>query len=144
VVTLCRHQHGAQEGIGVNFPQYDYLLKYLQAAMIGCGSMGGGMSLLFAENGLHISLQVPSDETVDNLIETSKKQGIKGKLTKHEDYESLCKSLGPRKVIFLSLPHGTIGDTVVEGLQPYLAKDDIIVDCENENWQILSEDRVRW
>ena len=34
-----------------------------------------------------------------------------------------------------SLPHGTIGDSVLEGLLPYLEKNDIIIDAGNEHWQ---------
>jgi 6-phosphogluconate dehydrogenase len=103
--------------------------------MIGCGSMGGGMALLFAENGISVSLQDPSESTVENLIKSAKDQGIDGSLlSKHEGYEDLCSSLSSPKVLFLSLPHGNVGDTVADGLQQYLSKGDIIVDCSNENW----------
>ncbi|KAI9801898.1 MAG: hypothetical protein M1833_002212 [Piccolia ochrophora] len=97
--------------------------------------MGGGMSLLFAENGVDVSLNDPSEDTVNALLETAKKDGVEQRLSKHADYESLCKSLGEPKVIFFSLPHGTAGDTVSEGLQPFLEPGDIIVDCSNENWE---------
>jgi len=51
--------------------------------MIGCGSMGGGMALLFAENGVEVSLQDPSEEAMDGLIESAEKQGLGGKLKKY-------------------------------------------------------------
>ena len=92
------------------------------------------MALLFAENGVSVSIQDPSSETVDKLIRSAEDQGIHSKLSKYDDYGSLCKSLGTPKVIFLSLPHGNVGDTVVEGLHTYLVKGDVIVDCSNENW----------
>lgn len=93
------------------------------------------MALLFAENGISVSLQDPSEETVDALIKSAKNQGIdSSKLSKHEDYKDLCASLDSPKVFFFSLPHGTVGDTVVDGLQQYLEQGDIIVDCSNENW----------
>lgn len=44
--------------------------------MIGCGSMGGGMALLFAENGIEVSLQDPSVEAMDLVIKTAKKDEI--------------------------------------------------------------------
>lgn len=104
--------------------------------MIGAGSMGGGMALLLAENGINVSIQDPSSETVDALIKSASDQGItSAKLSKFEDYKSLCGSLSSPKVIFFSLPHGTVGDTVSEGLQDYLNRGDVIVDCSNENWQ---------
>lgn len=106
----------------------------IQIAMIGCGSMGGGMALLFAEHGVRVSLNDPSEETMDQLLATAKEDGILDLLQKHEDYDGLCKSLDSPKVFVLSLPHGTVGDAVVDGLQPHLAKGDIIIDASNENW----------
>ncbi|KAI9742334.1 MAG: hypothetical protein M1818_003867 [Claussenomyces sp. TS43310] len=109
-------------------------MELRNAAMIGCGSMGGGMALLFAEQGVQMSCQDPSAAAVEALMASAREQNISPVPTKHEDYEDLCASLDSPKVIFFSLPHGTVGDGVVEGLQPYLSKGDIIVDCSNENW----------
>ena len=103
--------------------------------MIGCGSMGGGMALLFAEHGITVLLNDPGESTVDSLLETAEKDGIRNKLEKHLDYEGLCKNLDSPKVFVFSLPHGTVGDSVVEGLHPYLEKGDLIIDASNENWQ---------
>lgn len=96
--------------------------------------MGGGMTLLLAEHGISVAIQDPSSETVDKLLKSAEEQGIHSKLTKHDNYADLCGALGTPKVIILSLPHGKIGDTVVDGLQEYLVKGDVIVDCSNENW----------
>ncbi|KAK5165826.1 uncharacterized protein LTR77_008749 [Saxophila tyrrhenica] len=110
-------------------------------AMIGCGSMGGGMALLFAEQGVHVSLQDPSADRMNALLDSAKKDGLQDKLSKHDDYKSLCKSLesysgsGAPRVFVWSLPHGSIGDTVLTGLMPLLRKGDCIVDCGNEHWE---------
>ncbi|KAL8837509.1 MAG: hypothetical protein Q9170_002502 [Blastenia crenularia] len=104
-------------------------------AMIGCGSMGGGMALLFAEHGISVSLNDPSEDTMDELIATANKDGLQDRLEKHGDYGGLCKSLDSPKVFVFSLPHGTVGDSVVEGLHPHLENGDIIIDASNENWQ---------
>jgi 6-phosphogluconate dehydrogenase len=103
--------------------------------MIGAGSMGGGMTLLLAEKGISVRVQDPSSETVDALIKSGESQGIHDKIEKYEDYETLCNSLSSPRIIFFSLPHGTVGDTVVSGLHPYLSKGDIIIDCSNEEWE---------
>lgn len=103
--------------------------------MIGCGSMGGGMALLFAEHGITVLLNDPGEATVDSLLKTAEKDGIRNKLEKHLDYEDLCKNLDSPKVFVFSLPHGTVGDSVVEGLHPYLEKGDLIIDASNENWR---------
>jgi 6-phosphogluconate dehydrogenase len=50
------------------------------------------------------------------------------------DYESLCKSLSTPRLLVFSLPHGGVGDKVLEGLMPHLARDDIILDCGNEHF----------
>ena len=60
------------------------MMDIKKVAMIGAGSMGGGMALLLAENGVSVSIQDPSEETVDKLIQSGESQGIHGKLTKHE------------------------------------------------------------
>ncbi|KAI9869579.1 MAG: hypothetical protein M1830_005335 [Pleopsidium flavum] len=103
--------------------------------MIGCGSMGGGMALLFAEHGLTVSLNDPSEDNVNSVLEAAKKEGLQDKLEKHESYQDLCKSLGSPKVFLFSLPHGAAGDTVIEGLHPYLERGDIIIDAANEDWK---------
>jgi len=50
--------------------------------MIGCGSMGGGMALLFAEHGIHVSLSDPSEEAMDSIVELAEKDGIQDKIQK--------------------------------------------------------------
>ncbi|SLM35280.1 6-phosphogluconate dehydrogenase [Lasallia pustulata] len=103
--------------------------------MVGAGSMGGGMSLLFAENGVAVSLNDPSEETMDGLLKTAEEQGLGSKLSKHSSYDDLCKSLDSPKVFVFSLPHGSVGDSVLDGLHPYLEPGDIIIDASNENWE---------
>ena len=103
--------------------------------MIGSGSMGGGMALLFAENGCHVSLEDPSEEAMDGIIKQAKEEGFGDRISKHSDYKSLCDSLDSPKVFVFSLPHGSVGDGVLAGLMPYLEKGDIIIDCGNEHWK---------
>jgi len=107
----------------------------MQIAMIGCGSMGGGMAQLFAEHGLQVSCEDPSKENMEALMKSAKEEGLGDRLSTHDTYEALCGALDKPKVIFFSLPHGTVGDSVVDGLLPYLDKGDIIVDCANEHWE---------
>ncbi|KAI4646722.1 hypothetical protein J4E93_004945 [Alternaria ventricosa] len=109
--------------------------KFTNIAMIGCGSMGGGMALLFAEDGVNVSLSDPSEQAMDAVIEKAEKQGYNGKVQKFNDYDSLCKSLSTPRLLVFSLPHGGVGDKVLEGLEPHLARDDIILDCGNEHFQ---------
>lgn len=98
-----------------------------------CGSMGGGMALLFAEHRIRVLLQDPNEESVNQLLATAKKDGLQDMVEKHGDYQDLCNSLDKPRVFVFSLPHGTVGDTVVDGLHPYLEKGDIIIDASNEH-----------
>ncbi|KAK3174143.1 hypothetical protein OEA41_001387 [Lepraria neglecta] len=100
------------------------------------GEIGGGMALLMAEHGIKVLLNDPSEDTVNGLLETAKKDGIQqDMLEKHLDYGDLCQNLDSPKVFVFSLPHGTVGDSVVDGLHPYLEKGDLIIDASNENWK---------
>lgn len=60
-------------------------------AMIGCGAMGGGMALLFAENGCNVYLRDPSNEAMNKVLDQAKKDNVGEKLSKYQDNESLCK-----------------------------------------------------
>lgn len=51
------------------------------------------------------------------------------------DYEELCFSLSEPRLLVFSLPHGSVGDTVLDGLMPHLSRNDIILDCGNEHWE---------
>ena len=91
------------------------------------------MALLFAEKGVKVLLEDPNEDSVTQVLEAARKDGLQDMLEKHQDYHDLCKSLDKPKVFVFSLPHGTVGDTVVDGLHPYLEKGDIIIDASNEH-----------
>ncbi|QIW99757.1 hypothetical protein AMS68_005275 [Peltaster fructicola] len=110
-------------------------LKLEKLAMIGCGSMGGGMGQLFADHGYQVGLQDPSTDAMDKIVKEAKENNIGDKVHRFDDYSSLCKWLGNPKVFVWSLPHGTVGDKVLDGLMPYLKKGDIIIDAANEHWE---------
>ncbi|MGG6496676.1 UNVERIFIED_CONTAM: NAD(P)-binding domain-containing protein, partial [Bacteroidetes bacterium 56_B9] len=69
-------------------------------------------------------------------MDAAKKDNVGNKISKSQSDEEMCKAFGDQRKVFVwSLPHGYVGDTVLDGLMPYLRKDDIIIDCANENWQ---------
>jgi 6-phosphogluconate dehydrogenase len=61
--------------------------------MIGCGSMGGGMAHLFAENGIEVCLEDPSEEAMDGIIESAKRQGFGDKIKKFKGKIQLIQLL---------------------------------------------------
>ena len=96
--------------------------------------MGSMMSLLFAENGLEVSMYDPSPKNLDSAMSNAKTAKPESKITPYSDYKPFCESIGSEgpKLFLLSVPHGTVGDGIVESLDPYLIKGDIIVDASNE------------
>ncbi|EKG12934.1 6-phosphogluconate dehydrogenase [Macrophomina phaseolina MS6] len=74
---------------------------------------------------------------MDSIVEQANQADTipDGAVRKYSDYASLCSSLDSPKVFVFSLPHGSVGDSVLGGLMPYLDKGDIIIDAGNENWQ---------
>ncbi|KAK6219206.1 hypothetical protein LQW54_002455 [Pestalotiopsis sp. IQ-011] len=105
--------------------------------MLGVGSMGAMMSLLFAEHGYEVHFFDPSEENMDALEKQGKDIQLDDKVRRSKSYEEVCKSIeteGLPKLFVFSTPHGGPADKCVEGLLPYLNKGDLIVDCGNEHW----------
>ena len=97
--------------------------------------MGSMMSLLFAENGLEVSIYDPSSKNRDKAMQNAKAAGYGDRIKAYDDHESLCASLDHPKVFLLSVPHGSVGDSIVDALNPYIDRDDIIIDASNEHYQ---------
>ncbi|KAK5054485.1 hypothetical protein LTR84_001376 [Exophiala bonariae] len=113
--------------------------EFEKLGMIGVGSMGGMMSLLYAEYGVEIHYYDPSEENVNKLREYARNAGhnVDHLIVHQNDYKELCESLeapNEPKLFVFSIPHGAVGDESVKGLRPYLKKGDIILDCSNEHW----------
>lgn len=104
--------------------------------MIGAGSMGGMMTLLCAEHGIEVHMFDPSADNVDRVFKQAKQAGLDSKTFRQKDYESLCKALPSEspKVFLLSVPHGSVGDSTIDGLEPFLRAGDVILDASNEKW----------
>ncbi|KAF3001023.1 hypothetical protein E8E14_004705 [Neopestalotiopsis sp. 37M] len=105
--------------------------------MLGVGSMGAMMSLLFAEHGYEVHFFDPSEDNMDMLEKQGKDIQLDDRVRRSKSYEDVCKSIeteGEPKLFVFSTPHGGPADKCVEGLLPYLNKGDLIVDCGNEHW----------
>ena len=77
----------------------------------------------------------PSKKNRDLAMQHAKEAGFDSRVKAYEDYASLCATLGTPKVFLLSVPHGTVGDGILEQLHDYLSKGDIIIDGSNEHWE---------
>lgn len=107
-----------------------------QLGLCGAGSMGGMLALLFAETGIDVHVFDPSTENVDKLLDNAKNAQLDAKIRHEKDYEALCKALpsDSPKVFIFSVPHGTVGDKTIDGLEPFLKAGDVILDASNELW----------
>lgn len=104
--------------------------------MIGAGSMGGMMTLLCAEHGIEVHMFDPSPDNVNRVLKQAKEAGLDSKTFHQKDYESLCRALpsDSPKIFLLSVPHGSVGDKTIDGLEPFLRAGDVILDASNERW----------
>ncbi|KAH6648943.1 6-phosphogluconate dehydrogenase [Truncatella angustata] len=105
--------------------------------MLGVGSMGAMMSLLFAEHGYEVHFFDPSEKNMDQLDQQKHDIRLDEKVRREKSYEDVCKAIQDKdqpKLFVFSTPHGKPADQCVEGILPYLNKGDLIVDCGNEHW----------
>ncbi|KAI1351728.1 6-phosphogluconate dehydrogenase [Xylaria sp. FL0043] len=103
--------------------------------VLGVGSMGGMMSLLFAEHGYEVYFFDPSDQNMDRLERMYRDIHLESKIHRTGGYDELCSKLGETKIFVFSTPHGAPADKCVESLRPHLNPGDIIIDCGNEHWE---------
>lgn len=98
--------------------------------------MGGMMALLFAEYDIEVHIFDPNTDNVNHVLDQAKDAGLDSKISHQKDYEALCKALpsDSPKVFILSVPHGSVGDKTVDGLEPFLCQGDVILDASNERW----------
>ncbi|KAM7196930.1 6-phosphogluconate dehydrogenase, C-terminal-like protein [Naviculisporaceae sp. PSN 640] len=115
-----------------------------QIGMIGVGSMGGMLSLLFAEHSIHVHFYDPDQSNVDKLLSQASDTHHSDLITHHPSHESLCNALSSshaepttkkKKIFFFSLPHGGPADASISSLSPFLSPGDIIIDAANEHWR---------
>ncbi|KAK9414421.1 putative 6-phosphogluconate dehydrogenase [Seiridium unicorne] len=118
-------------------PYAKTVINGIQVGMLGVGSMGAMMSLLFAEHGYEVHFFDPSKENMDSLQQQGEDIHLDDRVRRAKSYEDVCKSIeseGLPKLFVFSTPHGGPADKCVEGILPFLNKGDLIVDCGNEHW----------
>ncbi|RXK36509.1 6-phosphogluconate dehydrogenase (decarboxylating) [Tremella mesenterica] len=116
----------------------------IEIGIIGSGSMGSGMTLLFAEHGSTIGCFDTDQKAVQAILDQAKKTET-GDDSRVHGFNSLKDLVNAfikdpnggheRRIIVLSLPHGKVVDGVCEELLPILDKGDVVVDGGNEWWE---------
>ncbi|KAI0630935.1 6-phosphogluconate dehydrogenase decarboxylating [Trametes polyzona] len=115
--------------------------EFKQIGIVGAGSMGSGMAMLFAEHGLQVSVYDVKGENVDSLAKsiTDPNSGLAPelyqKVTGYKELPPFMDSLGGKsadKLLVFSIPHGSAADTVIDEIRPFLTAGDTILDGGNE------------
>ena len=123
------------------------MTQFTRIGIIGAGSMGGNMSLLFAEHGLQVSLYDKKMKSVDAVIEMANENAqTRNQVTGYKDYKTLMSSFDDDKhqprLIILSINQGHPADEVLSSISQYLNKGDIFLDGGNE-WYLDTERRQK-
>jgi 6-phosphogluconate dehydrogenase len=123
------------------------MTKFTRIGIIGAGSMGGNMSLLFSEHDLQVSLYDVKTDSVNAVIKmANENDATRNKVTAYKDYETFMSSFDNDKqqprLIILSITHGHPADEVLASIRQYLDKGDIILDGGNE-WYLDTERRQK-
>ncbi|KZT19136.1 6-phosphogluconate dehydrogenase C-terminal domain-like protein [Neolentinus lepideus HHB14362 ss-1] len=121
--------------------------SFKKMGIVGAGSMGSEMALLFAEHGLTVSSFDVSGQNIDNLNKyaESAPEEVRSRIITYKDYDSFISSLGgtdARKLFVFSIRHGSAGDEVLKSMDKYLTDGDIILDGGNE-WYLNTERRQK-
>ncbi|OCF41600.1 6-phosphogluconate dehydrogenase (decarboxylating) [Kwoniella heveanensis CBS 569] len=112
----------------------------VEIGIVGSGSMGAGMTLLFSQNGSRIACYDYDADAVKTLMKEAKEDEnvdenlVHGYTSLDKLVSSFPKDQGKRRILVLSLPHGQTADKILDELLPRLEKDDIIIDGGNEWW----------
>ncbi|KAI8969467.1 6-phosphogluconate dehydrogenase decarboxylating [Trametes punicea] len=109
--------------------------------VVGAGSMGKGMAMLFAENGLDVSLYDIKDENIDDLqpvLQSGLAPELHKKVAGFKDLTQFMNSLGGKdadKLLVFSIPHGSAADNIIGQMRDFLSSGDIILDGGNEHYE---------
>lgn len=107
--------------------------------VIGLGSMGEGLALLFAQNGSRVACFDVKGDNVQKLLDDAERDTDVDEHLIHPycslgDLVSSFKRGKPRVIVF-SLPHGSTADKVLDEILLDLDQGDIILDGGNEWWE---------
>ncbi|KAL7269487.1 hypothetical protein RUND412_007850 [Rhizina undulata] len=123
------------------------MTEFKKIGVVGAGSMGSNMAMLFAENGLYVSIfDINETNVIETLSRCEETPSAKGKVFGFHEYKPFLESLetdtSHPKLLLLSIPHGFQTDEVLESTKKFLNKGDIILDGGNE-WYRNTERRQK-
>jgi 6-phosphogluconate dehydrogenase len=99
----------------------------MQLGLIGLGKMGYNLALNFKRNG-HTVVAYDTSKTAMERIQA---EGI----TTVSSIAELAEALPGRRVLWIMVPAGNTVDIIINNLNDYLHKDDILIDGGNSNFK---------
>lgn len=115
---------------------------HITIGMVGSGSMGGGMGLLFSEHGDRVGVYDTASASLDKAMKNA--EAMKMPMLRCDNLKQLVDAFDTKKnghrVFMFSLPHGKTVDLVLSELLPLLEDGDVIIDGGNE-WYEETERR---
>ncbi|KAI9069003.1 6-phosphogluconate dehydrogenase C-terminal domain-like protein [Trametes sanguinea] len=114
---------------------------FTKIGVVGAGSMGKGMAMLFAENGLDVSLYDANPDNIDDLpsvLQRGLAPDLHRRVAGYKDLTEFMHSLGGAdadKLLVFSIPHGSAADKVIEQIRGFLTAGDVILDGGNEYYE---------
>ncbi len=99
----------------------------MELGLIGLGRMGSGIALRLVKSRHRVVGYARTRETVERHV----KMGIEGAYS----LEELVKSLNPPRAIWIMIPAGAPVDKIIEGLNPFVEKGDILIDGGNSYYK---------
>jgi 6-phosphogluconate dehydrogenase len=100
----------------------------MEIGFIGLGRMGQAMAIFLADKGHRVVAYDVSPAAIASVVE----KGAEGA----ENLKRLVEALKPPRIIWLMVPAGKAVDEVIfNGLMPYLAAGDLLVDGGNSNYK---------
>jgi 6-phosphogluconate dehydrogenase len=100
----------------------------MEIGFIGLGRMGQAMAIFLADKGHRVVAYDVSSAAIASVVE----KGAEGA----ENLKRLVEALKPPRIIWLMVPAGKAVDEVIfNGLMPYLAAGDLLVDGGNSNYK---------
>ena len=103
--------------------QYDY-------GMIGLGTMGRNLVFNMNDHGYSV---IGFDKNSEQVATLSKEAGDK-KVFATLHLDEFVKALKVPRVIMILVPAGKIVDEVIAELKPFLAENDLLMDCGNSHF----------
>jgi 6-phosphogluconate dehydrogenase len=100
----------------------------MEIGIIGLGRMGQAMAIRLANKGHRVLAYDVSSAAIASVVE----RGLEGA----ENLKRMAEALKPPRIIWLMVPAGKAVDEVIfNGLMPYLAAGDLLVDGGNSNYK---------